>query len=200
MTDSVGMDDAMQATSPNGDVERETIIADTVDREALAWSHDAELNDDGYRPLSTAFRVFVAVLAFGGVLAMVWLFMVNRHPMLREIRTPPVTSVVVKPAPPVTVTAAPPATVTSCPECVPPVFTGQDWQFLDSLQQDGISSPTADAAAYAVVHAHNVCDYLATHATDGILSYVQRTTIWTDQNSALGFISGSKVFYCPQYD
>lgn len=81
----------------------------------------------------------------------------------------------------------------------PVVLTQDDRKFLDALQQFGMSPPTGNAAKYAIERAHLTCDYLATHSRPETVAYVQATTIWTDEEPAIDFMSASQIAYCPQH-
>ncbi|OBH80203.1 hypothetical protein A5681_04560 [Mycobacterium scrofulaceum] len=78
------------------------------------------------------------------------------------------------------------------------MFTSADNQFLAELRSMGIDLPTANAAKYAIDNAHNACNYLAAHPRPETVTYVQRLTMWRDQESASKFVTSAQLVYCPQ--
>jgi Protein of unknown function (DUF732) len=183
------------------------VIADdtaTVDRAALAWSEDDQLanalaNSDASR-LSNALdnspdqplpRVVVAALVV--LVATMGVAVIALGAMLFNEDTPSPVVPVHVPA-----TAAPaPRPVVTWPTIVmpaPPV-SDTDRAFLDDLKRQHVTYPSD---AYAITTAHNTCQYLASHSATETDTFVQRTTLWTDHNSANGFVGTAQMYYCPQ--
>jgi uncharacterized protein DUF732 len=186
----------------------DTIAATPAD---LAWSDESATAERSSRDWRGYLRwAAVVALLCSTVVAVVWFSaMLYRQQWSRPaVSTAPTTSATVA-RPPFTV-APPAATVTVTPAPAPPVtvtaqapapaqFSATDQLFLAALRGAGISIPTADAAEYAIVHAHAVCDYMAKHPHDdaAAANYVAATTIWG--RSAGEFAQYSAVNYCPQY-
>jgi hypothetical protein len=86
-----------------------------------------------------------------------------------------------------------PTTTAAAPTTTVPVMTETDQQFLKGLIGIGFPNP-----AYAISHAHALCDYRADHDQAAGASYIAATTVWAGTN-AYDFEDTAEMQYCPQY-
>jgi hypothetical protein len=199
-------DDTMQADS--GD-ESETVVVDShtisVDRAELAWSQDEPETETQRRSWRAVSVIAAAVMVSGATAAAVVLWLTTtdstrNQPTQPTHVAPPTVSAAPAPSA-TTTTAAPPASTPSvlAEPTGPVVLTSQDQILLREMQRYGLSIPTGNAAKYAIERGHLTCAYRATHTSPDTVAYVQRTTIWTDEESAIAVMSASETAYCPQF-
>jgi Protein of unknown function (DUF732) len=158
-----------------------------------AWSLDDTAEVDSAPPrgrLISAGLVALVVVVAGALIFLATTLFGFGSPKPVEPKAQPTTTVPVA-AP----TSSPPSTVAAAaPTTQAPALSSTDQQFLSALRSMGLDYPDP---AYAISHAHAVCEFLTHHGPADSTDYVARTTVWTGEREAVAFANNAANNYCP---